>query len=102
MTEDEVRVKLRRLVSPQDPDSIYEVRRHAPAIQKRADMSKSQLGKKVGKGASGVVYVARVHNSAKKVAIKTMVLSKQPRKVTGSRLAVTLTVRRTCCSRRLR
>ena len=39
------------------------------------------MGKKIGKGASGVVYVARVHNSAKKVAIKTMVLSKQPRKV---------------------
>ena len=27
MTEDEVRVKLRRLVSPYDPETIYEVRR---------------------------------------------------------------------------
>lgn len=84
MTEDEVRVRLRRLVSPHNPADVY------------------AMGAKIGKGASGVVYVARVHNSSKKVAIKTMVLSKQPRKVTSPRLAATLTPCRTCFCRRSR
>jgi len=59
------------------------------------------MGKKIGKGASGVVYVARVHNSAKKVAIKTMVLSKQPRKV-PKRDGCRADDRRTSCCRRSR
>ena len=59
------------------------------------------MGKKIGKGASGVVYVARVHNSAKKVAIKTMVLSKQPRKVLR-RSGCLADDRRICCCRRSR
>ena len=63
MTEEEARSKLRRLVSRGDPEDIYEV------------------GSKIGKGASGLVYKARVRNTGRKVAIKTMVLSKQPRKV---------------------
>ena len=59
------------------------------------------MGKKIGKGASGVVYVARVHNSAKKVAIKTMVLSKQPRKV-RKRDGCRADDRRTSCCRKSR
>lgn len=54
--------KLRSVCSPQDPNTLY-----------------SKI-KKVGQGASGSVYVARVLASGAKVAIKQMDLSHQPRK----------------------
>ncbi|KAK3375193.1 kinase-like domain-containing protein [Podospora didyma] len=70
MSESEVMAKLKKVVSPWDPLTIY---------------SKQ---KKIGQGASGSVYVAKVNFSAKnapditndKVAIKQMDLAHQPRK----------------------
>ncbi|KAH9451410.1 hypothetical protein Pst134EB_018880 [Puccinia striiformis f. sp. tritici] len=54
--------KLRSVVSPQDPNQIY-----------------AKI-KKVGQGASGSVYVAKVLSNGSKVAIKQMDLKVQPRK----------------------
>ncbi|KAJ1973360.1 Protein kinase [Dimargaris xerosporica] len=62
MTEAQVMNKLRSIVSPKDPKVLY------------------QKIKKVGQGASGSVYVARSLSTGKKVAIKQMDLSTQPRK----------------------
>lgn len=64
MTEAQIMAKLRSVCSPQDPNTLY-----------------SKI-KKVGQGASGSVYVAKVLSSASKVAIKQMDLSNQPRKET--------------------
>lgn len=54
--------KLRSVCSPEDPNTMY-----------------SKI-KKVGQGASGSVYVAKVLATGSKVAIKQMDLSHQPRK----------------------
>lgn len=66
MTESQILDKLRKVVSPGDPNALY------------------QKVKKVGQGASGSVYVAKtVHPTASgpsKVAIKQMDLAHQPRK----------------------
>ncbi|RIA98708.1 kinase-like domain-containing protein [Glomus cerebriforme] len=62
MTEAQIMEKLRSVVSPGDPTSIY-----------------SKI-KKVGQGASGSVYVAKSLQTSAKVAIKQMDLSHQPRK----------------------
>ncbi|KAH6883789.1 STE/STE20/PAKA protein kinase [Coprinopsis sp. MPI-PUGE-AT-0042] len=62
MTEVQVMEKLRQVVSDDDPKLIY-----------------SKI-KKVGQGASGHVYVAKELATGKKVAIKEMDLSHQPRK----------------------
>jgi hypothetical protein len=62
MSEAQIMTKLRSVCSPQDPNTLY-----------------SKI-KKVGQGASGSVYVARVLASGAKVAIKQMDLSHQPRK----------------------
>ena len=62
MSEGQIMAKLRSVCSPQDPNTLY-----------------SKI-KKVGQGASGSVYVAKVLASGAKVAIKQMDLSHQPRK----------------------
>ncbi|KAF9067970.1 kinase-like domain-containing protein [Rhodocollybia butyracea] len=62
MTEVQIMEKLRSVVSDEDPKLLY-----------------SKI-KKVGQGASGHVYVAKSHLTNKKVAIKEMDLSHQPRK----------------------
>ncbi|TEB25397.1 Pkinase-domain-containing protein [Coprinellus micaceus] len=62
MTEVQIMEKLRQVVSDDDPKAIY-----------------SKI-RKVGQGASGHVYVAKELATGKKVAIKEMDLSHQPRK----------------------
>ncbi|KAH9476621.1 Serine/threonine-protein kinase CLA4 [Psilocybe cubensis] len=62
MTEVQIMEKLRQVVSDDDPKLLY-----------------SKI-KKVGQGASGHVYVAKTLSTGKKVAIKEMDLSHQPRK----------------------
>lgn len=62
MSEAQIMTKLRSVCSPQDPNTMY-----------------SKI-KKVGQGASGSVYVAKVLATGSKVAIKQMDLSHQPRK----------------------
>ncbi|BGP43305.1 Protein kinase [Rhodotorula kratochvilovae] len=62
MTEAQIMAKLRAVCSPEDPNALY-----------------SKI-KKVGQGASGSVFVAKVLASGSKVAIKQMDLSHQPRK----------------------
>lgn len=62
MTEAQIMSKLRSVCSPQDPNTLY-----------------SKI-RKVGQGASGSVYVAKVLATSAKVAIKQMDLSNQPRK----------------------
>ncbi|TFK92911.1 Pkinase-domain-containing protein [Polyporus arcularius HHB13444] len=62
MNEAQIMEKLRSVVCPDDPKALY-----------------SKI-RKVGQGASGHVYVAKVHATGKKVAIKEMDLSNQPRK----------------------
>ncbi|KAJ7456298.1 STE/STE20/PAKA protein kinase [Mycena galericulata] len=62
MTEVQIMEKLRQVVSDDDPKALY-----------------SKI-KKVGQGASGHVYVAKTLTTGKKVAIKEMDLSHQPRK----------------------
>ncbi|RXW16802.1 hypothetical protein EST38_g9051 [Candolleomyces aberdarensis] len=62
MTEVQIMEKLRQVVCDEDPKLIY-----------------SKI-KKVGQGASGHVYVAKEIATGKKVAIKEMDLSHQPRK----------------------
>lgn len=62
MTESEIQAKLRQVTSPSDPHRAY------------------QRIKKVGQGASGSVYVAKIIETGEKVAIKIMDLAAQPRK----------------------
>ncbi|PCH42914.1 Pkinase-domain-containing protein [Wolfiporia cocos MD-104 SS10] len=62
MNEAQIMEKLRSVVSKDDPKALY-----------------SKI-RKVGQGASGHVYVAKTLASGKKVAIKEMDLSNQPRK----------------------
>ncbi|KAJ7780361.1 Pkinase-domain-containing protein [Mycena olivaceomarginata] len=62
MTEVQIMEKLRQVVCDDDPKLLY-----------------SKI-KKVGQGASGHVYVAKTLTTGKKVAIKEMDLSHQPRK----------------------
>lgn len=62
MNDREIQEKLRQVTSGEDPTRIY-----------------TKL-KKVGQGASGSVYVARVNDTGEKVAIKQMDLAQQPRK----------------------
>ncbi|KAI0698270.1 kinase-like domain-containing protein [Cytidiella melzeri] len=62
MSEAQIMEKLRNVVSPDDPKQLY-----------------SKI-RKVGQGASGHVYVAKILANGKKVAIKEMDLSNQPRK----------------------
>ncbi|KAJ3898763.1 Pkinase-domain-containing protein [Lentinula edodes] len=62
MTEVQIMAKLRSVVSDEDPKTLY-----------------SKI-KKVGQGASGHVYVAKTLATGRKVAIKEMDLSHQPRK----------------------
>ncbi|OSD03749.1 Pkinase-domain-containing protein [Trametes coccinea BRFM310] len=62
MNEAQIMEKLRSVVSQDDPRQLY-----------------SKI-RKVGQGASGHVYVAKTHATGKKVAIKEMDLSNQPRK----------------------
>lgn len=62
MTEAQIMEKLRSVVNPIDPNTLY-----------------SKI-KKVGQGASGNVYVAKTLATGQRVAIKTMDLSQQPRK----------------------
>ncbi|KIJ64241.1 hypothetical protein HYDPIDRAFT_28677 [Hydnomerulius pinastri MD-312] len=62
MTEAQIMEKLRSVVSPDDPKTLY-----------------SKI-RKVGQGASGHVYVAKTLANGRKVAIKEMDLSHQPRK----------------------
>lgn len=62
MTEVQIMEKLRQVVTDEDPKAIY-----------------SKI-RKVGQGASGHVYVAKELATGKKVAIKEMDLSHQPRK----------------------
>lgn len=62
MTEVQIMEKLRQVVTDEDPKLIY-----------------SKI-KKIGQGASGHVYVAKTLATGKKVAIKEMDLSHQPRK----------------------
>ncbi|KAJ7938236.1 STE/STE20/PAKA protein kinase [Mycena leptocephala] len=62
MTEVQIMEKLRQVVCDDDPKALY-----------------SKI-KKVGQGASGHVYVAKTLATGKKVAIKEMDLSHQPRK----------------------
>ncbi|KAJ3773268.1 Pkinase-domain-containing protein [Lentinula raphanica] len=62
MTEVQIMEKLRSVVSDEDPKTLY-----------------SKI-KKVGQGASGHVYVAKTLATGRKVAIKEMDLSHQPRK----------------------
>lgn len=62
MSEAQIMAKLRSVCSREDPNQLY-----------------SKI-KKVGQGASGSVFVAKVHAGGSKVAIKQMDLSHQPRK----------------------
>ncbi|KAL1408404.1 hypothetical protein Q8F55_005216 [Vanrija albida] len=62
MNEAQIMDKLRSVVSADDPSTMY-----------------SKI-KKVGQGASGMVYVAKTLSNGKKVAIKQMDLAQQPRK----------------------
>jgi len=62
MTEIQIMEKLRSVVSPENPNTLY------------------TTIKKIGQGASGHVFVAKEHASGSKVAIKQMDLSHQPRK----------------------
>ncbi|KZV72278.1 Pkinase-domain-containing protein [Peniophora sp. CONT] len=62
LSEDQIMAKLRSVVSNDDPKLLY-----------------SKI-KKIGQGASGHVYVAKTLATGKKVAIKEMDLSTQPRK----------------------
>ncbi|KAF9814629.1 hypothetical protein IEO21_04992 [Rhodonia placenta] len=62
MNEAQIMEKLRSVVSKDDPKTLY-----------------SKI-RKVGQGASGHVYVAKTLTAGKKVAIKEMDLSNQPRK----------------------
>lgn len=62
MSEADVMKRLKEIVSKEDPTQLY-------AKQK-----------KIGQGASGSVYVAKVRNQNKPVAIKQMDLAHQPRK----------------------
>ncbi|KZV83949.1 Pkinase-domain-containing protein [Exidia glandulosa HHB12029] len=62
LTEAQIMDKLRSVVSNDDPKLLY------------------TTIKKVGQGASGHVFVAKVHSTGKKVAIKQMDLTIQPRK----------------------
>ncbi|KAJ3809544.1 kinase-like domain-containing protein [Lentinula aff. lateritia] len=62
MTEVQIMAKLRSVVSDEDPKTLY-----------------SKI-RKVGQGASGHVYVAKTLATGRKVAIKEMDLSHQPRK----------------------
>lgn len=62
LTEAQIMTKLRGVVSPSDPNLLY-----------------AKI-KKVGQGASGSVYVAKVLATGQKVAIKQMDLKVQPRK----------------------
>ncbi|ORX34348.1 kinase-like domain-containing protein [Kockovaella imperatae] len=62
MNETQIMEKLRSVVSPTDPNQRY-----------------SKI-KKVGQGASGMVFVAKTLATGKKVAIKQMDLAQQPRK----------------------
>ncbi|ODN75339.1 hypothetical protein L202_06515 [Cryptococcus amylolentus CBS 6039] len=62
MSEAQIMVKLRSVVSQGDPGQLY-----------------AKI-KKVGQGASGMVFVAKVLSNGSKVAIKQMDLSQQPRK----------------------
>ncbi|GJE89158.1 Pkinase-domain-containing protein [Phanerochaete sordida] len=62
MNEAQIMEKLRSVVSDEDPKQLY-----------------SKI-RKVGQGASGHVYVAKILATGKKVAIKEMDLSNQPRK----------------------
>ncbi|WVR04401.1 hypothetical protein IAU60_001403 [Kwoniella sp. DSM 27419] len=62
MNEAQIMDKLRSVVSHEDPAQLY-----------------SKI-KKVGQGASGMVFVAKALATGKKVAIKQMELSQQPRK----------------------
>ncbi|KAF8332021.1 kinase-like domain-containing protein [Cantharellus anzutake] len=62
MSEAQIMDKLRSIVSHDDPKEHY------------------STIKKIGQGASGQVFVAKTHATGKKVAIKQMDLSNQPRK----------------------
>lgn len=62
MSEAQIMEKLRSVVSNEDPSQLY-----------------SRI-KKVGQGASGMVFVAKTLATGKKVAIKQMDLAQQPRK----------------------
>lgn len=62
MSESEILAKLREVTSPNDPTKLY-----------------TRI-KKVGQGASGSVYVAKIIETGEKVAIKQMDLAQQPRK----------------------
>lgn len=62
MNDTQIMEKLRQVVTKGDPNNIY-----------------SKI-KKVGQGASGSVYVAKILENGQKVAIKQMDLSAQPRK----------------------
>ncbi|KAG8929291.1 Protein kinase [Tulasnella sp. 419] len=62
MSEAQIMDKLRQVVSQEDPKTLY------------------STIKKIGQGASGHVYVAKTLSNGKKVAIKQMDLSHQPRK----------------------
>ncbi|EOQ98992.1 hypothetical protein E3P92_03032 [Wallemia ichthyophaga] len=62
MNDTQIMEKLRQVVSQGDPNNIY-----------------SKI-KKVGQGASGSVYVAKILDNGQKVAVKQMDLSAQPRK----------------------
>ncbi|EJD43546.1 Pkinase-domain-containing protein [Auricularia subglabra TFB-10046 SS5] len=62
LTEAQIMDKLRSVVSSDDPKTLY------------------STIKKVGQGASGHVFVAKTHSTGKKVAIKQMDLTIQPRK----------------------
>ncbi|KAE8540331.1 hypothetical protein D1P53_003276 [Cryptococcus gattii VGV] len=62
MNEVQIMEKLRSVVSAKDPSQLY-----------------SKI-RKVGQGASGMVFVAKTLSNGKKVAIKQMDLSQQPRK----------------------
>ncbi|EIW68693.1 hypothetical protein TREMEDRAFT_71885 [Tremella mesenterica DSM 1558] len=62
MSEAQIMDKLRSVVRPEDPSQLY-----------------SRI-KKVGQGASGMVFVAKTLATGRKVAIKQMDLAQQPRK----------------------
>ncbi|RSH90223.1 Protein kinase [Saitozyma podzolica] len=62
MSEAQIMEKLRSVVSSDDPSQLY-----------------SKI-KKVGQGASGMVFVAKTLSNGRKVAIKQMDLAQQPRK----------------------
>ncbi|KAF9514398.1 hypothetical protein BS47DRAFT_1316887 [Hydnum rufescens UP504] len=62
MSEAQIMEKLRQVVSTDDPKALY------------------STIKKVGQGASGQVYVAKMLSTGRKVAIKQMDLASQPRK----------------------